>query len=86
MAISGREQDWKSVDLADTHRHGNGRYGHWRRAQAQVVEGRERMGHTVMPEELEVTDDVLQSESSTIFDQAENRLHTIEATLVAAPT
>ena len=32
---------------------------------------------------LEVTDDVFESERSIVFDQAENRLHTIKAILVA---
>ena len=32
---------------------------------------------------LEVTDDVFESEHSIVFDQAENRLHTIKAVLVA---
>jgi ornithine carbamoyltransferase len=32
---------------------------------------------------LEVTDDVLESEQSVVFDQAENRMHTIKALLVA---
>jgi ornithine carbamoyltransferase len=32
---------------------------------------------------LEVTDDVFESESSIVFDQAENRLHTIKAVMVA---
>jgi ornithine carbamoyltransferase len=32
---------------------------------------------------LEVTDEVFESESSIVFDQAENRLHTIKAILVA---
>ncbi len=32
---------------------------------------------------LEVTDDVFESEHSLVFDQAENRLHTIKAVLVA---
>ena len=33
---------------------------------------------------LEVTDEVFQSAASIVFDQAENRLHTIKAVLVAA--
>ncbi|ADU46969.1 ornithine carbamoyltransferase [Intrasporangium calvum] len=33
--------------------------------------------------ELEVTDDVFESEASIVFDQAENRMHTIKALLVA---
>ena len=32
---------------------------------------------------LEVTDDVFESEASVVFDQAENRLHTIKAVMVA---
>ncbi len=32
---------------------------------------------------LEVTDDVFESEHSIVFDQAENRLHTIKAIMVA---
>ncbi len=34
-------------------------------------------------EALEVTDDVFESESSVVFDEAENRLHTIKAVMVA---
>ncbi len=34
-------------------------------------------------EALEVTDEVFESEASIVFDQAENRLHTIKAILVA---
>lgn len=33
--------------------------------------------------ELEVTDEVFESERSVVFDQAENRMHTIKAVLVA---
>jgi ornithine carbamoyltransferase len=32
---------------------------------------------------LEVTDEVFESPASNVFDQAENRLHTIKATMVA---
>ena len=34
-------------------------------------------------EELEVTDEVFESEASIVFDQAENRMHSIKAILVA---
>jgi len=33
--------------------------------------------------EMEVTDEVFQSKHSLVFDQAENRLHTIKAVMVA---
>ena len=33
--------------------------------------------------ELEVTDDVFESGASIVFDQAENRMHSIKAVLVA---
>jgi ornithine carbamoyltransferase len=33
--------------------------------------------------ELEVTDDVFESTASVVFDQAENRMHTIKALMVA---
>lgn len=45
--------------------------------------GREVMEHTGMHDGLEVTSDVFESEASIVFDQAENRLHTIKAILVA---
>jgi len=45
--------------------------------------GREIMDHTGMTAGLEVTDEVFQSAASIVFDQAENRLHTIKAILVA---
>lgn len=34
-------------------------------------------------EALEVTDEVFESKASIVFDQVENRLHTIKAVLVA---
>jgi ornithine carbamoyltransferase len=45
--------------------------------------GREIMEHTGMTSGLEVTGDVFGSPASIVFDQAENRLHTIKAILVA---
>ena len=33
--------------------------------------------------EMEVTDEVFESESSIVFDQAENRMHTIKAIMLA---
>ena len=45
--------------------------------------GRDVMEHTDMMAGLEVTDDVFESGASIVFDQAENRLHTIKAILVA---
>ena len=48
-----------------------------------TVVGREMMEHTGMLEGLEVTGEVFESEASIVFDQAENRLHTIKALLVA---
>jgi len=35
---------------------------------------------------MEVTDDVFESEASVVFDQAENRIHTIKAVMVATLT
>lgn len=32
---------------------------------------------------MEVTDEVFQSEASIVFDEAENRMHTIKAVMVA---
>jgi ornithine carbamoyltransferase len=32
---------------------------------------------------MEVTDEVFESKSSLVFDQAENRMHTIKAVMVA---
>jgi ornithine carbamoyltransferase len=48
-----------------------------------TVVGREIMEHTGMTGGLEVTDEVFRSPASIVFDQAENRLHTIKAILVA---
>jgi ornithine carbamoyltransferase len=48
-----------------------------------TVVGREMMEHTGMTSGLEVTGEVFESDASIVFDQAENRLHTIKAILVA---
>jgi ornithine carbamoyltransferase len=48
-----------------------------------TVVGREIMEHTGMTNGLEVTDEVFTSKASIVFEQAENRLHTIKAVLVA---
>ena len=48
-----------------------------------TVVGREIMEHTGMTSGLEVTGEVFGSPASIVFDQAENRLHTIKAILVA---
>jgi ornithine carbamoyltransferase len=48
-----------------------------------TIVGREIMEHTGMTSGLEVTGDVFESPRSIVFDQAENRLHTIKAVLVA---
>ncbi|MGH2893986.1 MAG: ornithine carbamoyltransferase [Solirubrobacteraceae bacterium] len=45
--------------------------------------GREIMEHAGMRDGLEVTNEVFQSPTSIVFDQAENRLHTIKAILLA---
>ena len=45
--------------------------------------GAEIMAAVALPDGLEVTDDVFESPASVVFDQAENRLHTIKALLVA---
>jgi ornithine carbamoyltransferase len=50
---------------------------------ANTVVGREIMEHTGMTSGLEVTGEVFGSGASIVFDQAENRLHTIKAILVA---
>jgi ornithine carbamoyltransferase len=45
--------------------------------------GGEIMDETGMDDGLELTDEVFESPNSIVFDQAENRLHTIKAVLVA---
>jgi len=45
--------------------------------------GREIIEETGMEAGLEVTNEVFESPSSIVFGQAENRLHTIKAVLVA---
>jgi ornithine carbamoyltransferase len=48
-----------------------------------TVVGAEMMEATNMPDGLEVTNAVFESDRTIVFDQAENRLHTIKAILVA---
>jgi len=48
-----------------------------------TVVGREVIEHTGLEGGLEVTDEVFESSASLVFDQAENRLHTIKAVLIA---
>jgi ornithine carbamoyltransferase len=48
-----------------------------------TVVGKDIMEQTNMPDGLEVTGEVFESPASIVFDQAENRLHTIKALLVA---
>ena len=48
-----------------------------------TVVGKEIADKTGMTEGLEVTDDVFESSFNIAFDQAENRLHTIKAVMVA---
>ncbi|MET0997303.1 MAG: ornithine carbamoyltransferase [Marmoricola sp.] len=43
----------------------------------------EQLFRTTGLDALEVTDDVFESENSIVFDQAENRMHTIKAVMVA---
>ena len=50
---------------------------------ASTTVGGDIIAHTGMTEGLEVTHEVFESERSIVFDQAENRLHTIKAVLVA---
>jgi ornithine carbamoyltransferase len=50
---------------------------------SNTVVGAEIMQHTGMSSGLEVTNEVFESGASIVFDQAENRLHTIKAILVA---
>ena len=51
---------------------------------ADTSVGAEIMAATGMRDGLEVSDEVFESPASIVFDQAENRLHTIKAILVAA--
>jgi ornithine carbamoyltransferase len=50
---------------------------------SNTIVGAEIMSHTDMPDGIEVTHEVFESGASIVFDQAENRLHTVKAVLVA---
>ena len=50
---------------------------------AGTTVGGEVMAATEMPDGLEVSHDVFESPASVVFDQAENRMHTIKAVMVA---
>ena len=50
---------------------------------ARTTVGAEIAAATGMTSGLEITDEVFQSPASIVFDQAENRMHTIKAVLVA---
>ncbi|WP_022929417.1 ornithine carbamoyltransferase [Patulibacter americanus] len=50
---------------------------------SKTVVGAQMAEATGMHDGLEVTDEVFRSPASVVFDQAENRLHTIKAVLVA---
>jgi ornithine carbamoyltransferase len=45
--------------------------------------GRQMMHHLGLRDGIEVTDEVFESPASVVFDQAENRMHTIKALMVA---
>jgi ornithine carbamoyltransferase len=53
---------------------------------ANTTVGGEIMSETNMTDGLEVTHDVFESDASIVFDQAENRMHTIKAVLVETLT
>ena len=50
---------------------------------AHTVVGAEIIAATGMTDGLEITDEVFESPASLVFDQAENRVHTMKAVLVA---
>ncbi|HDR9482970.1 TPA: ornithine carbamoyltransferase [Burkholderia aenigmatica] len=50
---------------------------------AHTVVGKQISDHYGLTDGVEVTDEVFESDASIVFEQAENRLHTIKAVLVA---
>ena len=48
-----------------------------------TVVGKEMEEKFDMPDGLEVTEEVFESPASIVFDEAENRMHTIKAVMVA---
>ena len=87
MAGAGRLLRPYQVDAAMLERSGNAdvRFMHCLPAYHDLGTevGRDMMVATGMLDGLEVTDEVFRSDASIVFDQAENRMHTIKALLVA---
>ena len=50
---------------------------------SQTVVGKQMADQFGLKDRLEVTDEVFESEYNVAFEQAENRMHTIKAILVA---
>jgi ornithine carbamoyltransferase len=74
-----------NADLMQASRNGGVKFMHCLPGfhDSNTVVGAQIMAHTNMPDGIEVTDEVFESDASIVFDQAENRLHTIKAVMVA---
>ena len=73
-----RDRDTRAVTMAPDFRH---RHGPPRSRRTKNAPG--FADKTGMTNGLEVTNDVFESPANIAFDQAENRLHTIKAIMVA---